>query len=195
VPFPVPIQPATGDETQVKRCRSQTAHALRSPHEGRESGQIVVLLNPQVGKPGAQQREPKFDHTRGVDRPAVEKGTLPTSPVEGPAHGRGGHHAHDWHTFGQQAGRCREDGQAVGEVRGAIERVYMPGAARSASLLNAFLAHNGIIRERGARGSNNHCLGPAVELGHQLNLQPSAAATVHYSRYVTTGEMAPPKAQ
>jgi len=28
-----------------------------------------------------------------------------------------------------------------------------------------------------------------VELGHQLNLQPSAAATVHYSRYVTTGEM------
>jgi hypothetical protein len=39
-----------------------------------------VLLDPQVGKPGDQQREPKFGHTRGVDRPAVEKGTLPTSP-------------------------------------------------------------------------------------------------------------------
>ena len=67
--------------------------------------------------------------------------------------------------------------------------------SRIADLAPTFLAHNGIIRERGARGSNNHCLGPAVELGHQLNLQPSAAATVHYSRYVTTGEMAPPKAQ
>ena len=65
MPFPGPIQPATGDETQVKRCRSQP-HALRSLHEGRELGQIVVLLDPQVGKPGDQQREPKFGHTRVV---------------------------------------------------------------------------------------------------------------------------------
>ncbi len=58
----------------------------------------------------------------------------------------------------------------MGEVRGAIERVYMPGAARSASLPTAFLAQNGIIRERGGQGANNHRLSPAVELGHQINI-------------------------
>src|SRR5215510_4289511 len=130
---PVPIEPARGDPGEVEHRRAHAPDAASAQAEGTILGEVRVgrLANP-VGKARGEQalvedRGPRDGERRAVDRgprAALGHEQLVVAGIE--------HHAEGDARGFLQGDRHRPDGYAMGVVRGAVERIDDPAAARGA---------------------------------------------------------------
>ena len=174
LPLPEAVEPATRDVTQIERGSARASHALRAAHEVGEKAEIEVdVLAPIVRKARAQQRLTYVADGRYMNRFVVERRPAAAARRKHLPARRLVHDAELQLVTARERERQGELRIAVCEVRGAVDRVKVPGIPvrprpLRPSARRGFLGDEDVIGKGAPQPLDHKCLHLAIGSGHQI---------------------------
>ncbi len=169
--FPEAVRAPRGHVAQVERGRAVAADRSGDAHHAVEGAQpLLEALVQVVGKAGDQQAVDQAPRARDAQRPAVQVRPLAALGGEELVAQRIEDRPRDDLAVHRERHRGAEEGVAVGEVHGAVERVDEPHMARAGAAEVRLLGDDVVLRVTLADRLEDRELAGTVDLGDEVDL-------------------------
>ena len=171
--FPVTVEPPRRHVAEVEHRGAHASHALTAQAERGELGQVVARRLPDVvGEPRGHQALVQRGRLRHGQALAVPAGAPPAPGHEAFVEVGIVHHPEPRLAIHLEGDGDAEDGDAVGVVGGAVQRIDDPAAAGRPTQGPALLGENGVPGKSCLNRLDDQRLGAAIHLGDQVGRAP-----------------------